>query len=150
YPPVGGAEKPDSRGAQALRKRSAASSAPAPPESGDKTMMSAGATGSLTTSAHPAARRAGSRTEGTTTMVVAANATTTRIRARLGPPGLMLWFPLFALLRSVRQSSCTFTYHRFRSRLAHIREPARPRQETSVAKPRYIFLRTAAARSRNA
>src|SRR6516225_2843962 len=43
------------------------------------TMMSAGATGSLTMSAHPAARRTGSRTEGTATMVAAATATTTRI-----------------------------------------------------------------------
>src|SRR6516165_5168349 len=63
---------------------------PAPPEPSDTTMMSAGATGSLTTSAHPAARRTGSRTEGTATKVAATNATTTRIGAHLGRRELML------------------------------------------------------------
>jgi hypothetical protein len=47
---------------------------PAPPESSDTILMSAGASGSLTTSAHPAARRTGSRTEGIATMATAANA----------------------------------------------------------------------------
>ncbi len=65
---------------------------PAPAESIDTTMMSAGATGSLTTSAHPAARRAGSRTEGTAKMAAAANATTTRIGAHLGRREIMLGF----------------------------------------------------------
>jgi hypothetical protein len=41
-----------------------ASRAPAPPANEDTTMMSAGAIGSLMTSAQPAARRTGSRTEG--------------------------------------------------------------------------------------
>jgi len=72
--------------------RSAASSAPAPPIPGTMTMMSAGATGSLTMSAHPAARRTGSRTEGTATMVAAATATTTRIGAHLGRREVMLGF----------------------------------------------------------
>jgi len=48
---------------------------PAPPESSDMTMMSAGATGSSTTSAHPAARRTGSD-GGTATMAAATNAST--------------------------------------------------------------------------
>ena len=88
--PLGGPAKTATRVAMPLCTRSAASSAPAPPEPSDTTMMSAGATGSLTTSAHPAARRTGSRTEGTATMVAAANATTTRIGAHLGRRELML------------------------------------------------------------
>src|SRR5713101_3367523 len=75
-----------------LCTRSATSSAPAPPESSDTTMMSAGATGSLTTSAHPAARRTGSRTDGKATMAAAAAATTTRVAAHLGDRRLMLRF----------------------------------------------------------
>jgi hypothetical protein len=55
-------------------------------------MMSAGATGSSTTSAHPAVRRTGSRTEGTATMAAAANATITRIGTHLGRRELMLAF----------------------------------------------------------
>jgi hypothetical protein len=47
-------------------------------------MMSAEATGSFTTSAHPAALRTGSRRERTATITNAANATTTRIGAHLG------------------------------------------------------------------
>jgi hypothetical protein len=48
-------------------------------------MTSAGAIGSLTTSAHPAARRTDSRMEGMATMAAAANVTTTtRIEAHLG------------------------------------------------------------------
>ena len=54
--------------------------------------MSAGATGSLTTSAHPAFRRTGCQTEGTATIAAAANATTTRIGAHLGRRELMLGF----------------------------------------------------------
>src|SRR5262249_46847701 len=77
---------------------------PAPPESSDTTMMSAAAIGSLTTSAHPAARRTGSRTEGTRTMVAAANATTTRVGPQLGHRELMLWFPLFASSRWFKTS----------------------------------------------
>jgi len=73
-------------------RRDAASSAPAPPESSDMTMMSAGATGSLTTSAHPAPRRTGSRTEGTATIAPAAKATTTRIGTHLGRRELVLGF----------------------------------------------------------
>ena len=90
--PLGGSAKTATRVAMPLCTRSAASSAPAPPESSDTTMMSAGATGSLATSAHPAARRTGSRTEGTATMAAAANATTTRIGAHLGRRELMLGF----------------------------------------------------------
>src|SRR5215471_13298180 len=59
-----------------LCTRSAASSAPAPLESSDTTMMSAGATGSSTTSAHPAARRPSSRTKGMARRATTANATT--------------------------------------------------------------------------
>jgi hypothetical protein len=66
-----------------LFTRSAASPAAAPPESSDTTMTSEGPIGSLTTIAHPAARRTGSRTEGTATMAAAAIATTTRIGAHL-------------------------------------------------------------------
>src|SRR5271155_4292527 len=66
-----------------LCTRSAASSAPAPSESSDKTMMSAGATGSFTTSAHPAACRTGSRRERIATIANAANASTTKIGAHL-------------------------------------------------------------------
>src|SRR5882672_8429224 len=67
-----------------LCTRSAASSAPALPAESDTTMMSAGAAGSLATSAHPAARRTGSRTEGTATMAAAtAAATSNRIGAHL-------------------------------------------------------------------
>ena len=61
---------------------------PAPPESSDTTMMSAGATGSLTTRAHPAARIAASREKKIATM--AAAATTTRIGTHLGGRELML------------------------------------------------------------
>src|SRR5215831_13564923 len=92
--PLRGSVKTATRVAMPLCTRSAASSAPAPPEPSDTTMMSAGATGSLTTSAHPRLRT-GSRTEGTPTMVAAANATTTRIGAHLGHRELILWFPLF-------------------------------------------------------
>src|SRR5262249_2635225 len=89
---AGGPAKPATRAAMPLCTRSAASSAPAPPESSDRTMMSAGVTGSLTTSAHPAVRRTGSRTEGTATMAAAANATTTRIGTNPGRRELMLGF----------------------------------------------------------
>jgi hypothetical protein len=78
-----------------LWTRSAASAAPAPEESSDMTMMSAGATGSLTTSAHPAARRIGSRTEGTKTM--AAAATINSIAPHLGRRVVMLDIPHPAL-----------------------------------------------------
>ena len=85
-----------------LCTRSAASSAPAPPESSDKTMMSAGPTGSSTTRAHPAARKIGSRRERTATIADAANASTTRIAVDLGPlrfisamsPGATIGSPL--------------------------------------------------------
>jgi hypothetical protein len=51
----------------------------------DRTITSAGAIGSLTTSAHPAARRTDSRMEGAATMVAPANvAITARIEAHLG------------------------------------------------------------------
>jgi hypothetical protein len=55
-------------------------------------MMSADATGSFTTSAHPAALRTGSRRERTATIANAANATATRIGPHLGRRGLMLAF----------------------------------------------------------
>ena len=69
----------------ATLQRSAASSAPAPPESIDATMTSAGATGSfLMTSAHPAARNTGSRSGRIATIANAANASAIRIRVHLG------------------------------------------------------------------
>ena len=90
--PLGGSVKTATRVAIPLCTRSAASSAPAPPEVSDTTMMSAGTTGSLTTSAHPAVRRTGSRTEGTATMAAAGSATAIRIAAHLGRRELMLGF----------------------------------------------------------
>jgi hypothetical protein len=63
---------------------------PARADSADKTIMSAGAAGSLSTSAHPTARRTGSRTDGQATMAAAANATTTRIGTRVGYLELIL------------------------------------------------------------
>ena len=82
--PLGGSVKTATRVAMPLCTRSAASSAPAPAESSDTTMKSEGAIGSLTTSAHPAARKAVSRMDGTARMAAAANAaTSTRIRAHL-------------------------------------------------------------------
>ncbi len=92
--PLGGSVKTATRVAMPLCTRSAASSAPAPPESGDTTIASAGATGSVTTSAHPAARRTGCRTDGTATMpaATAAKATATAIGARLGRRKLILRF----------------------------------------------------------
>src|SRR5258707_15588092 len=88
--PLGGSVKTATRVAMPLCTRSAASSAPAPPESSDTTMMSAGATGSLTTSAHPAPRRTSPRTEGTATTAAAAAAAITRIAAHLGRREFML------------------------------------------------------------
>jgi hypothetical protein len=55
-------------------------------------MMSAGATDSLTTSAHPAARKIGSRTVGTAATTATANATTARIRTHLGHRDFILEF----------------------------------------------------------
>ena len=82
--PLGGSVKTATRVAKPPCTRSAASSAPAPPEARDKTITSAGAIGSLT-NAHPAARRTNSRIAGTATMAAAANVTTTvRIAAHLG------------------------------------------------------------------
>src|SRR5712664_706302 len=85
--PLGGSIKTATRFEMPLCTRSAASSAPAPPESSDTTMMSVDATGSFTTSAHPAARRTGSRRERTATIANAANATTTTIGAPPQSPG---------------------------------------------------------------
>jgi hypothetical protein len=82
--PLGGSVKTATHFAIPLCTRSAACSAPAPPETSDMTMISAGATGSSTTSAHPAARRTGSRTDGTATIETATSATTTRIAADTG------------------------------------------------------------------
>ena len=65
--------------ASPLCTRSAASRTPAPPESLDMTMTSAGATGSLTTSAHPAARKIGSRKTAAATVVAMTSARTMRI-----------------------------------------------------------------------
>jgi hypothetical protein len=90
--PLGGSIKTATRLDTPLCTRSAASSAPAPPESSDKTMMSADATGSFTTSAHPAARRTGSRRERMATIANAANATTTRIGVHLGQLKIILGF----------------------------------------------------------
>src|SRR6516162_9079212 len=55
-------------------------------------MTSAGAIGSLRTSAHPAARRTRSRTTGTETIATVANATTTKIEAHFSRRELMLGF----------------------------------------------------------
>jgi len=90
--PLGGSIKTATRLDTPLCTRSAASSAPAPPESSDKTMMSADATGSFTTSAHPAARRIGSRRERIATIANAANASTTRIEVHLGQLKIILGF----------------------------------------------------------
>src|ERR1700731_4712182 len=90
--PFGGSIKTATRFEMPLCTRSAASSTPAPPESNDTTMMSADATGSFTTSAHPAALRTGSRRERTATIANAANATTTRIAAHLGHREIILGF----------------------------------------------------------
>ena len=89
---LGGSVKTATRVAMPLCTRSVASSAPAPPESSDRTMISADATSSLTTSAHPAARRTDSRREGTATIAAAAYATTTGIGAHLGRREIMLGF----------------------------------------------------------
>jgi hypothetical protein len=91
--------KTATRVAMPLCTRSAASSAPAPPESSDKTMTSEGAIGSLTTSAHPAARKTISRTDGTATMAAAANATSTRIGAHLRRRGSFMMRPSLARSR---------------------------------------------------
>src|SRR5262245_485000 len=96
-PPLGGSAKTATRMAIPLCTRSAASRAPAPAELADMTMMSAGAIGSLTTSAHPAARKIGSRREGT--VAIAANAANTKIQAHLPRWGLILRF--MASLRKV-------------------------------------------------
>src|ERR1700730_8671736 len=90
--PFGGSAKTATRFETPLCTTSAASSAPAPPESSDKTMMSADATGSVTTSAHPAARRTGSRRERIATIANAPNASTTRIEAHLGHLKVILGF----------------------------------------------------------
>ena len=82
--PLAGSVKTATRFEIPLWTRSAASSAAAPPESTDKTMMSADATGSFTTSTHPAARRTGSRRERIATIASAANPSTTKIVAHLG------------------------------------------------------------------
>ena len=83
--PLGGSIKTATRFETPLCTRSAASSAPAPSESSDKRMMSAGETGSsFTTSAYPAARRTGSRRERIATIANAANASAARIAAHVG------------------------------------------------------------------
>src|SRR5262245_31597527 len=73
-----------------LCTRSAASSEPAPPESIDMTMMSAGSISSLTTSALPAACRIGLRTLGKTPVAVAAKATATSGEAHLSRENFVL------------------------------------------------------------
>ena len=90
---LGGPTKTATRFEMPLCTRSAASSAPAPSESSDKTMMSADATGSFTTSAHPAARRTGSRMDRIAMIANAANARTARIgEAHLGHLKIILGF----------------------------------------------------------
>ena len=64
--------------------------------------MSAGATGSLTTSAHPAARKNGSRTERTATIATTANATITRIGTQLSRLERMLKFIVFICTKAFR------------------------------------------------
>jgi hypothetical protein len=81
--PLGGSVKTATRFEIPLCTRSAASSAPAPPESSDKTTKSAEAMGSFTTSAHPAVRRTGSRREGIETIANAAKVSTAKIGAHL-------------------------------------------------------------------
>ena len=106
---------------------------PAPPEPSDTTMMSAGATGSLTTSAHPAARRTGSRTEGTATMVAAANATTSRIGVHLGRRELMLGTSRATMASPIIPGRHTLSNRKKiagRSRLKN-----RPRGRTGCARP---------------
>ena len=88
--PLGGSGKTATRVAMPPCTRSAASSAPAPPEASDTTMMSAGATGSLTTSIHPRARRTGSRMEEKATKGAAATPTNTRIETHLGGRKLIM------------------------------------------------------------
>ena len=82
--PLGGSIKTATRFEMLLCTRSAASSAPAPPEASDTTMTSADATGSFMTSAHPAARKTGSQRERIETIANAANASTTNIGTHLG------------------------------------------------------------------
>ena len=96
--PLGGSVKIPTRVAMPLFTRSAASSAPAPPESSETTMMSAGVTGSLTTSAHPAARRNGSQKEGIATIAVAANAPISSIERHRAFPWLGLISDLLRVL----------------------------------------------------
>ena len=95
-PAVGGSIKTATRFEMPLCTRSAASSAPAPPDSNDKTMMSADATGSFTTSTHPAARRTGSRRERIATIANATNASTTRIGTHLGNLKIICLHPVTA------------------------------------------------------
>jgi hypothetical protein len=77
---LGGSVKIATRFEMPACTRSAASSNPAAPESTDRTMTSAGVIGSLMTSAHPAARRTGSRMGRTARHANAVNATNTRTR----------------------------------------------------------------------
>ena len=71
-------------------------------------------------------RRAGCRrsarfqTEGTATIVAAANATTTRIGAHLGCRELILGFPLFASLRSFMPLRLRFLAARLRAQLCKL------------------------------
>ena len=89
---LGGPTKTATRFEMPLCTRSAASSAPALPESSDKTMMSADATGSFTTSAHPAARKTGSRKGRMAMIAKAADASAIRIRTNLGHLKIILSF----------------------------------------------------------
>ena len=90
--PLGGSAKTATRFETPLCTRSAASSAPAPPESIDRTMISAGPTGWSTTSAHPAARKAVSRSGRTAAIANAANASAARTRAHPDHPKILLRF----------------------------------------------------------
>jgi hypothetical protein len=86
--------KTATRVAMPLFTRSAASGAPAPSVSSDTTMISAGATVSLTTSAHPAARRSGRRAGVTVRIAAAANATAPRIKTHLNSREPIGWSPV--------------------------------------------------------
>src|SRR5271165_26825 len=116
--PSGGSINTATRLEMPLCTRSAASSAPAPSESSDKTMMSAEATGSFTTSAHPAARRTGSRRELIATIANAATASTTTIEAHLGHLKILRGF-IRLLHESVMSPECW-----------HVRDVTPPPPET--------------------
>src|SRR5262249_55950253 len=141
---VGGSVKTATRVAMPLLTRSAASSAPASLESRETTITSAGASGSLTTSARPAARRIVSLTEGTATMAAVVNPTTTRIGEHLGRRELMLGSKFHVSTWKARRSNAVVDIVKFAGRRSTVRveyqnsqtltHAARRPTETSIAK----------------